>query len=316
MISAKVLQHSMCAVTRKPIVTLECEYPRFIHSEIMTHRVFSRNGASSRAIPVNAVVDHVNEFPAIPVYWGLKNKGMQAVEGHPEPSKCEASWLKLRDLVSNHVKEEFFDKLGLHKQIANRPLEAFQTYKLVVTSTEWDNFFWLRDDEDAQPEIRELAVRIQEAIKDSSPLSIYADEYHVPYVDRVRDSKGVLKYLDPESKEELDYKDALALSASCCAQVSYRKLDTSLEKAIDLNKSFLESKKIHASVFEHQARPMEFPYVPEEADIEKLHDILTISGYTHLNKDGEFCSNNFIGWVQHRSLINNNYIKELPNDSD
>jgi thymidylate synthase ThyX len=81
MISAKIIADSISeSEYGDRITTFELEYPRFIHGELMTHRLFSRNAASSRAIPINKMMDQVLTAPAMPVEWGLNKSGMQAEE--------------------------------------------------------------------------------------------------------------------------------------------------------------------------------------------------------------------------------------------
>ena len=78
MISVKVIADSISAHTKQRITTLELEYPRFIHAELMTHRVFSRNSSSSRAIPIQTMINHIKATTAIPIHWGKNQSGMQA----------------------------------------------------------------------------------------------------------------------------------------------------------------------------------------------------------------------------------------------
>lgn len=287
-ISAKIIAHSKSAVTGKEIVTFELIYPRFIHSELMTHRMFSRNAASSRAIPVTKMIEQVINNPAKPVHWGKNQSGMQAKEELEEVllNGVKIDWNKAA-LSAARVAESMAD-FGAHKQLVNRILEPFQWMKTVVTATEWENFFWLRNHEDAQPEIKRLAEVMLEAVKESSTVNLKVGEWHVPYY-----GEGYWKEGDSSSVE-----DALAISSSCCAQVSYRLLDDSLEKARVIYKRLVESEPVHASPFEHQASPMAFPVENNGCAWEE--------GVTHMTINGEMWSGNFKGWIQHRQLIPNN----------
>ena len=78
-IQAKIIEDSISS-TGKRITTFQLLYPRFIHAELMTHRVFSRNASSSRAIPVTKMLAMVREDPAMPIHWGRNQPGMQAKE--------------------------------------------------------------------------------------------------------------------------------------------------------------------------------------------------------------------------------------------
>lgn len=166
-ITAKVIEHSS-SQDGVDLITLQLRYPRFIHSEFMTHRVFSRNASSSRAIPVAKMLAQVRNDPAMPIHWGANQAGMQA---HAElqgigRSRAAARWKLAAEAAANHA--EVLNELGLHKQVANRILEPFQLISVIVTATEWANFFELRNHPDAQPEIRQLAVVMLEAISQST----------------------------------------------------------------------------------------------------------------------------------------------------
>tara|TARA_R110000744_G_scaffold91368_4_gene177355 strand:+ start:76 stop:900 length:825 start_codon:yes stop_codon:yes gene_type:complete len=249
MITAKIIQDSINSVGVR-IATLELEYPRFIHSEFMTHRVFSRNAASSRAIPVEKMMEQVRDNPAKPVQWGLNQAGMQAGQEHCDTQACIDAW---RWAAASAVESaRTLHEMGLHKQIANRVLEPFQTMKTVVTATEWDNFFMLRDHKDAQPEIQVLAREMKVAMDASKPFQLKDGEWHVPYVDRCGDGSSSIVYMS--QGKILTKEEALMVSASCCAQVSYRLLDSSLEKALFVYDKLVNSRPIHASPFEHQGQ--------------------------------------------------------------
>ena len=273
MISAKVIADSI-APNGKRITTFELEYPRFIHSEFMTHRALSKNAASSRAIPVSATIRQITDDPAMPVYWGKNQSGMTAKEEVEPETKdmCQAVWLLARDAAIEHVKTLI--DLGLHKQIVNRILEPWVHIKVVVTATDWDNFFHLRNHPDAQPEIHALAEEMLRVFCLSYPKCLGPLDWHLPYVTQYDlDAFGV--------------GDCLKLSASLCAQASYRKSDESMEKALLVYDRLVTSVPVHASPFEHQATPAP-------------------------NADDR--SGNFKGWVQHRQLIPNNVCEKYMAD--
>lgn len=280
---------------RVRITTMELEYPRLIHSEFMTHRVFSRNSASSRAIPVAKIIEQVRTNPAMPVHWGKNQAGMQANEELSEESKPEAitAWLNAaQDAAFN---AETMLGIGLHKQVVNRILEPFQIMKVVVTSTEWDNFFWLRDHPDAQPEIRLLAQVMKTAMQESKAVELAPGLWHTPYVNQVVNA-GQQMFFDEQSNL-IDVEKAIKISCSSCAQVSYRKLDTSLEKAEVIYDKLVNSEPVHASAFEHVAQCTGI------YDMSKLYNDV---GWTHEDKTYDLWSGNFRDWIQYRQLIPNN----------
>ncbi len=290
-IKATIIQDSMCGGNR--ITTFELEYPRFIHAELMTHRVFSRNAASSRAIPIEKMLQHVLDNTAAPIHWGANQSGMQAKAELNAEGKTDAKdtwYASARSAVDYSAR---LADIGTHKQISNRITEPFQVMKTIVTATEYDNWFELRNHEDAQPEIHELAKQMFIAIDDSEPLDITPGEWHVPYIERRTDINGLYYFVD---NVQITLEEAKMISASCCAQVSYRKSDDSLEKAKMVFDRLINSVPMHASPVEHQATPVEFANIG-------WTDQPWEEGITHVDRKGNFWSGNFKGWIQHRNLL-------------
>jgi len=264
--------------------------------EFMTHRLFSRNAASSRAIPSKKLRQHVRKFTAKPLLWLKNQKGMSASEDLSPIRVALAHRLWMTAAYAASITSWGLEKVGLHKQWANRVLEPFQFIKVVVTATEWDNFFYLRIHPDAQPEIRHLASLMYNARENSVPWELSHGEWHLPYIDRIRsveDDSVVYGFHDDIiGFEPIDLEVAKKISASCCAQVSYRVLSTDPKKAESIFNKLIESKPVHASPVEHQATPMN-------------PDRKTGEGVTHKNiLTNEYWSGNFCGWIQHRQLIN------------
>ena len=228
--SAKVLAHSI-SQSGVTLMTMEIEYPRFILAELNTHRMLSKNSASSRAIPVTKLRKHISEYPATPVYWGKNKAGMSATEEVDDIEFAKRLWNDAKEW-SLLISEAMSDKCDLHKQIANRITEPFVTMKTVISGTEWANFYHLRDDPAAQPEFRVLARLMREAHDKSIPTLLRAGEWHLPYIEYSRDQGGKMRYFNDDKEITLD--DAKIISASCCAQVSYRNLNDSLEKCREI----------------------------------------------------------------------------------
>lgn len=261
----KIVEDSV-AHNGKRITTLQLRYQRFIHAEFMTHRMFSRNASSSRAIPVPKMIEQVIKDPAMPVHWGKNQPGMQANAQLEDGDLLRAMELwRSASLNMASIAEQMMD-LGLHKQVANRILEPFQFINVVVTATEWDNFFELRTHKDAQPEFQVLAKEMQAVMKSNTPKYVKAGDWHLPYV---------------QSHERGMYPIDLQIqmSAARCARVSYLKHDNTkpnVEDDIALYNRLITSKPAHASPIEHQATPLV----------------------------SECCrSNNFYGWEQYRATI-------------
>ncbi len=264
MIEAKIVLDSISPEGVR-LTTFELKYPRFILAEFNTHRVFSRNSASSRAIPVKKMIKDVINDPVIPVFWGKNQAGMQAKEELTGRELSFAQFLWKTSRYPACVVAYLLNKVGLHKQISNRIIEPWMWTKTIVTSTEWDNFFQLRMHEDAQPEIHVLACEMYSAYLDSVPNKLNYGDWHLPYV------------TDAEICNNL-MVDCIEMSGARCARVSYLTHDgktPSKEKDFKLYDDLVGSVPIHASPTEHQATPM---------------------------KDKEY-HKNFRGWKQHRADI-------------
>jgi len=292
LISAKVIADSVCPQGVR-MTTMEIEYPRFILAELNTHRMLSKNSASSRAIPVKAMHEHISQSPAQPVAWGKNQPGMQAKEelSGSDLSMAKYLWGKAKEDALHWARA--MGDLGLHKQIANRITEPWMTMKTVISGTEWKNFFWLRAHSDAQPEINELAVKMSEALLNSIPTQLKPGEWHVPYVNSYRSLVNDELVYSDNAGQKLSVDEAKIISASCCAQVSYRKNDDSFEKAHKIFKQLIESEPCHASPVEHQATPMN----------QLMSNMPLQQGVTHIDRNGQLWSGNLRGWVQHRKLI-------------
>ena len=291
MLNVKIIADSISTYSKVRITTFELEYHRFILSEVNTHRLFSRNSASSRAIPVPKMLEIVRTDPAIPLFFGKNRPGMQAIEEVDSPDEAEAVWRRMAQQAADGVEE--LHNLGVHKQIANRPLEPYQYIRTVLTATDFNNWYWLRDHTDAQPEIQAPARLMLAAHEKSKPQRLNPGEWHVPYVNcRINKETNAQMFFD-ENNKRVSLHEALMISASCCAQVSYRKTDGSLEKAETVYKRLVESKPCHASPTEHQAMV--------------IGDDRAIPGITHYNtRDMSPGSGNLRWWLQYRQLIKDN----------
>lgn len=296
-IRVKIIADSISQTDGIRLTTFELEYPRYIHADIMTHRVFSRNAQSSRAVPVKAQIERTRLNPVYPIEYGANKAGMSSVDLLDEQNTDFASnvWYVLGQVCCDA--SETLKDIGLHKQWSNRVTEPFSTIKVVITATEWDNFFWLRyDKEAAQPEIVELARLMQEAMDSTIPDALPEGFWHTPYVKWV-ELDGEQVFLADQTNEEISLEEALKISASCCAQVSYRRLDASKTKAIEIYDKLFSGPKPHLSPVEHQATPVLEKY--EWGDmLGKWPD-----GVTHLDREGNLWSANFKGWIQYRQLL-------------
>lgn len=242
-ITAKMIKDSITECGQHRLSTLQLRYPRFIHAEFMTHRVFSRNASSSRAIPVERMIRDIEEDPAMPVYWGSNKPGMQAGDELPHWPIAEECWIDACKAATQSAKE--MHHMGVHKQIVNRLLEPFAHISVIVSATEWQNFFDLRCHPDAQPEIQALANFIRKEIEDSTPKVLKPGQWHLPYV-------------SVEERETVAETNLLKISAARCARVSYLTHDgqkPTIDQDVALYDKLAGSRPIHASPLEHQATP-------------------------------------------------------------
>jgi thymidylate synthase ThyX len=257
----------------KRLTTLEVTLPRIVLAEFNTHRMFSRNSASSRAIPVEKMLQRVKEDPFIPIYWGKNQKGMQAEQEltFEEQASAEREWLLARDSTVTHAQAML--NLGIHKQITNRLLEPFLWHTIIVTATEWDNFFGLRLHPDAQPEIRRAALLMKEAMNASVPTSLSSNEWHLPLVD------------DHQELVEAGFStdEICLISIGRCARVSYLTHDGKRDPKADITLAKRLQSSGHFSPFEHAARP------------------------APVRDDGNTWYGNFSGWQQYRKTVVNEH---------
>lgn len=293
MIEAKIIKDSISAESGVRLTTFELDYPRFIHAEIMTHRVFSRNAQSSRAVPVKSTLA-VNQEWVTPIVWGKNKSGMSSEETLQGIELESAKQLWDEAAKNAFVFSDRLAGVNLHKQWSNRITEPFSNIKVVVTATEWDNFFWLRIDPDAaQPEIVELARKMENLYEQSEPELLYSGEWHLPYVLVSRENNAQI-FMDSTGKE-LTQEEALKISASCSAQVSYRRLNDTYEKAIEIYEKLFSGPKPHLSPTEHQAKVIEH-FDPDS-------DMAWPAGITHIDRNDSYWSGNLQGWVQYRQLL-------------
>lgn len=295
MINAKILLDSINPVGNR-ITSWILTYPRFFHSEIMTHRVFSRNAASSRAIPVKRMIDDIRQNCAMPIFWGKNQSGMQAKEELDDIVKrreilvspvgnsldpytltvtdkhaAKHEWLAARDSAIKHAEKMM--ELGVHKQIANRIIEPFMHMTVIITGTEFENFFALRAHPDAQPEFQDLAYKMLDIYQLSEPNKLKAGEWHIPFGDKLDETRLTeLYYQTAIPHEELK----LRISVARCARVSYLNFEGKDDYNKDIELSETLSSSGHWSPFEHSAMA------------------LSTSEY----------SGNFKGWKQYRKTFN------------
>lgn len=299
-ITAKIIADSISPAGIR-LVTMQWRYPKFIHGEVMTHRVFSRNASSSRAIPVERMIQDVIDDPAMPVFWGRNQKGMQAVEELTDYDRGGAiiQWLKGRDEAVRTAQRMITH--SVHKQIVNRIIEPWCHINTLVSSTEWANFDALRMHKDAQPEMRALAEAAYAAREQSIPVRLYPGQWHLPYVDPSRD----VNLLPSQSPYALRIDNGkwftdllIKISVARCARVSYMTHEgkpPNIDDDLALYERLVGSTPLHASPAEHQATP---DGMVEGIGVEH-------GGWQNWDQHG-----NFAGWRQYRKMLPNEYVAD------
>lgn len=313
-IYAKVLADSVCPKGNR-LTTYEISYPRIILAELNTHQMLPKNSASSRAIPFEKMAENLT---GAPVRFGANQAGMQD-KGEDYISELDphAIW--------NHAKHsaiaysEALKEVGYHKQVYNRLTEPFQMMKTVISGTEWDNFFWLRDDDAADPTIRELARCMREARDTSTPQQLEAGMWHLPYVM----SDIVFNETTQESEQRFYQEDedgnafivtheyAITMSVARTAAVSFRNVDYDLEKCKQVYDRLLNGGKIHGSAFAHAAKVMT-PTIEHSGVAINLpkYSKTWEEGITHMDREGNLWSAHYKGFIQYRKLIAGENYKE------
>ena len=354
-------------LTEEPrrLISLEGTMARYVLAELNTHRMFSRNSASSRAIPTAKQIKRILESPYLPVEWGKNKPGMSAAEllSPEERELAEEVWqdcvdrmalaafvlsggpaaiksAELQDMLQAAAGAAAAEALpfSVHKQIVNRLMEFAMHHTVLITSTDWHNFFALRISEHAQPDLRAFAQEALEAIEASVPRRLDEDEYHLPYVDRsaeryrdydLETMKKVavarsarLSYLNQEKHLEVDNLAAAETEAAIALEAGSRNAEpedlpaatvAGIKKRVRdgiVDKFIADDVKLHdglvgnghMSPLEHVARPF------SAADWEDIGRLRAELPAGHFLLEGLGYRGNFYGWHQYR--------KEVPLEND
>lgn len=253
--------------------------------EIMTHRLFSRNAASSRAIPVQRTLDAVRSTPFVPFHWGKNQAGMQAYEVLRQDVQldCIDEWIWASKDAA--MRAETLLDMGLHKQIANRLLEPFMFITVILSTTSFRHFELLRNHPMAEPHFQYLAQLMVKAREESIPELLQAGQWHLPLI--------------YEEDKHLSLEDQKKVSVARCARVSYVRQNEIKDYSEDfaLHDRLVGSDPKHSSPTEHQATPSVCKYWPSGAPT--FHMVPNQIA-------------NFLGWKQYRKEIEGEFIPDLP----
>lgn len=280
-ISASIIADSINEQGQR-LTTFVLVFPRIVLAEFNTHRMLSKNSASSRAIPFEKMVKMVKEDPFIPIKWMKDHKGMQGTEYFSDieidDKGLDINWLVARDNAVKIATE--LSNIGVTKQICNRLLEPFMWHTVIVTGTEWDNFFALRAHNQAEIHIQELAYRMLDEYNIGTPKKLKVGEWHIPFGD---------KFAHP------DYENIILrvkIATARCARVSYLNFEGKDDYDADIRLHDILLSSGHMSPFEHCARAMSYD---EMFDYSR-----DVKEKTELGWSG-----NFRGFIQYRKMLQN-----------
>ena len=337
-ISAEIVADSINSNGNR-ITTFLLTYPRFIHGEIMTHRVFSRNSASSRAIPFEKMVKMVEEDPFIPIAWQKDHKGMQGTEYITDKDSLYNNnfvWLQARDEAVLAAKE--LNEYGATKQLVNRLLEPYMWHTVLVTATEFDNFFDLRcpkyelegyrqgtfrskkdamnawegkgdypnsdldwydiNKSQAEIHIQALAEAMWDVYNENKPELLKPNQWHIPFNNRLDSDELYNKLHAPYN---FDYNHGrINLNKVAIATARCARLSyMTFDGKIDYEKDI----KLHDQLLESKHLSC-FEHIAKCPEFTTNDDIRGWEkGFTHCDVNDNLWSGNFKGWIQYRQLI-------------
>lgn len=274
-------------------------FPRIVLAEFNTHRMLSRNSASSRAIPFETMLDRLEREPFIPIAFQKDHSGMQGTEYFEgaELHKRVQLWLQAKDDAIIMAKE--MAKAGVTKQLCNRLLEPFMYHTVIVTGTEWENFFALRAHEAAEIHIQDLAHKMLREYNNSTPKKLKAGEWHIPFGDKIDEIRVEELFGDGfmPDQEYID-KAKIKIATARCARVSYLNYEGNDDYNADIKLHDRLSEMGHWSPFEHCARAMSQDEVENNLTTISI-DNQTIGGIQYGR------SGNFTGFIQYRKTFEN-----------
>lgn len=295
-IFAKPIADSIGEISPR-LLTIHARYPRTIHSELMAHRVFSRNARSSRAVPAKRLIEEAIYDYAEPLHWGKNQAGMQAREELTGVAlqKAKDAWHRAREAA---IREAILlVEIGAHKQVINRILEPYTHIDVLITSTQWANFLTLRDHADAEPHIAILAREIGKVLECSTSKVLRSGEWHLPYIGHEWEwFSAIGETPDGPQTEEECWALLRKVSTARCARISYTPFDsdkTDVARDIELHDELVVAEPLHASPAEHQATPDEFSHYQDGL------------GYF---RNEHLAGNLGPGWIQYRKTLPREFI--------
>jgi len=337
MVETKILADSVNPFGGR-VTTFKIKFPRIIEAEILRHRMLSFSAASSRAVNLEKHIEKVGKDPFVPTQFTKDCKGMSAKEYLSDihnPS-AEDAWRCALENTLDVVKR--LNRLGVHKQHASRLLQPFEYQEMIVTGTDWENFFSLRCpqyyilglEEDtyrsqqdvqriikkydtkgfnplkhnkstAQPEIQELAEMMWDEYQNSVPEMLLPGNWHIPLCPDFDELHDFLIGENGNVNQDIYDKTCIMVACARIARISYLSKVNDFKKDIDLYNKLIQMG--HYSPTEHVCRSMteEEYYSFQRGKLEQYTDDFLITFQCNSRTIG-YC-NNFRGFIQQRYLV-------------
>lgn len=335
-ISARIVADSRCPVGHR-ITTMEVIFPRFILAEFNTHRLFTRNSASSRAIPFKKMLRSVREQLFTPIAWQKDHSGMQGTE------YFEGRRVKLNNFIWKVASKLAIgaawtlNKVGVTKQLANRILEPFMYHKVLVTATEFENFFnlrcpqytkagetyksrkdmirnhvytilppyedtvaWLKFNKGmGEIHIMDLAEKMWDALNESTPTDLKAGEWHIPYGDDFDEEK--IYELAYKQKPEALNDELIQIENEIRAKIATARCARLSYQTLGDNPviDYNKDLDLFKTLFSSQ-HLSPFEHVAKAMDFKEAQSF--IKGQYGEDLEYDWC-NNFRGFVQYRYIL-------------
>lgn len=260
MFSVRILADSINVVGNR-LTTYELVYPEFIHNELLTHRMLSRNAMSSRAVPTEKLLKLIAEDPVIPIEWGRNQKGMQAGEPFTGDlaEECLSIWIDAAGDAIKHARD--LAAKGVHKQIVNRIVGPYKWINVIASATDWWHFFNLRAHPKAEPHMIKLATWMLDLYDANTPTLKQPGEWHLPLVYPDDTQQVENNHNSPHALDPVEFTLA-QISAGRCARVSYLTHHGTRDHAEDIRlcDQLSTNDPLHASPLEHPARAFSTPH--------------------------------------------------------
>ena len=302
MISANIIADSLNTQGQR-LTTFVLVFPRIVLAEFNTHRMISRNSASSRAIPFEKMLERCKAESFMPIRWMKDHPGMQGNTylNEEDSTFSSAIWHQAKERAIEAAID--LSNAGVTKQFCNRLLEPFMWHTVIATGTEWENFFSLRAHEAAEIHIQDLAYKMLEAYNAGTPKQLQPGEWHIPFGDQMdMDRIFALNLKDGDVESPSWYKGIaelkLKIATARCARISYNTFEGKDDYEADIKLHDRLASSGHWSPFEHCAKAM------TESEYDRLGYNLsgdTIGCTPYLSEPG-WCGN-FRGFIQYRKTF-------------